>query len=79
MQKMHIGKGKGMKEIAISLWELTKEETVRVPEQQILIYNTLTGNFSIEWNTHKSFIGRSKYASDKLKYFSFKETKLEEK
>lgn len=68
-----------MKEITINLWELTKEETTEGPEQQILIYNTLTGNFSIEWNTHKNFIGRSKHASNKLKYFSFKECKLEEK
>ena len=60
-----------MKEISINLTELTKEETTKVKPQQILIYNKLTGTYSIEDNTAKNFIGKSKYASDKLVYFSF--------
>ena len=60
-----------MKEIETILTELTKEETTKVKPQQILIYNKLTGTYSLEDNTAKNFIGKSKYASDKLVYFSF--------
>ena len=60
-----------MKEIAITMTELTKEETLKVKPQQILIYNKLTGTYSIEDNTARNFIGKNKYASDKLVYLSF--------
>lgn len=61
-----------MKQIDVLLTELTKEETLKVEPQQILIYNKLTGTYSLEYNTDKNYIGKNKYASDKLIYFSFK-------
>ena len=61
-----------MKEIQITLTELTKEESCKVASQQILIYNRLTGTYTLEWNDSKNYIGKSKFASDKLVYFSFK-------
>ena len=61
-----------MKEIQITLTELTKEESCKVASQQILIYNKLTGTYTLEWNDSKNYIGKSKFASDKLVYFSFK-------
>lgn len=60
-----------MKEFAVTMTELTKEETTKVKPQQILIYNKLTGTYSLEDNTARNFIGKNKYASDKLVYISF--------
>ncbi len=62
-----------MKEISVSLWELTKEETAKKTEgDQILIYNPLTGRFRLE-NGGKGSLSRSKTAYSGLKYFSFKD------
>lgn len=60
-----------MKEVEITLTELTKEETLKVKPQEILIYNRLTNSYRVERNDARNFIGKSKYTSDKLVYFSF--------
>lgn len=65
-----------MKEVEIKLFELTKEETCKLDNQQVLVYNTLTGNCLIEWSDQKSFIGKSKHASEYLKYFTFEDPKF---
>ena len=58
-----------MKEINISLKELTKEEVCKLDENaQVLIYNTLTHKFSLEY-ADKKCIARSKHASEFLVYF----------
>ena len=67
-----------MKRIEISLWEITKEEALKLPSStQILIYNTITCTYRVEWADDKNGIVRSKHASEYLRYFSFEEPSLE--
>lgn len=62
-----------MKRIDVALWELTKEEaSQKTEDDQILIYNPLTGRFRLE-DGGKGSLARSKTAYSGLKYFSFKE------
>lgn len=66
-----------MKRIDVALWELTKEEASQKTENdQILIYNPLTGRFRLE-DGGKGSLARSKTAYGGLKYFSFKEQQNE--
>ena len=59
--------------IDISLWELTKEEASRLPDgTQVLIYNSLTDNYKVEY-IGKNCLARSRNAVSQLKYFSFEE------
>ena len=61
-----------MKQIEISLWEITKEEAKQLPPYtQVLIFNTFTGTYNIEYAGEKRGIVHSKYASEFLRYFSF--------
>lgn len=61
------------RKIAVTLWELTKEEAARLPDgAQVLIYNPLTENCKIE-SIGKNCLARSKHAYSGLKYLSFKE------
>lgn len=63
-----------MKRIEISLWEITKEEVLKLPSStQIMIYNTITCTYRVEWADDKNGIARSKYASEFLRYFSFED------
>ena len=60
-----------MKEITISLWELTKEEAAKVPTgKEILICNTFLNTYRVE-RSGKGCIARSRYAAPYLKYFIF--------
>ena len=59
------------KEIAASLWELSKDEAAKLPEgTTILIYNPLTADYSIDRAGKKS-VARNKHAVPQLKYFTF--------
>lgn len=63
------------KEIAVSLWELTKEEAAKLPEgTQVLIYNPVTSNYKVE-TIGKNCLARDKHAVPSLKYFAFEEVK----
>lgn len=65
-----------MKEISITLWELTKDEVNRLPDgTTVLIYNSLTLDYKLEYSG-KNCISRSKYAFSSLKYFTFEAPKL---
>lgn len=67
-----------MKRIEISLWEITKDEVLKLPSStQILIYNTITCTYRVEWADDKNCIARSKHASEFLRYFSFEDPHLE--
>lgn len=67
-----------MKEIVVSLWELTREEAKTLPQNmQMLVYNPLAGTYHVEWGGKKNFVN-NKHAIPQLKYFRFEEiTKLE--
>ena len=65
------------KEIAVSLWEHTKEEASKLPDgTTILIFNPLTCDYSID-RAGKRCIARDKHAVPQLKYFTFEEVKSE--
>lgn len=67
-----------MKEIAISLWEITKEEAQKLEDYtEVLIHDSLTGCNSIEY-ANKKAIFNSKYCSHKLIFFTFNKPKFKE-
>ena len=67
-----------MKEIEIVLWEVSKEEAKQLKElTSILIYNTLSRDYSIE-HANKKSIFNSKYCSEYLKFFTFEEPMFKE-
>ena len=60
-----------MKEVSVTLKELTKEEVCELSEDaQVLIYHTLTHKFDLQY-ADKKCIARSKHASEYLVYFIF--------
>ena len=60
-----------MKQIEISLWELTKEEVIKLPPNvQFLIYNPIMRTYHLEYPGRKC-IANSKHALPPLKYFVF--------
>lgn len=60
-----------MKEIQISLWEMTKEEAACVPRgNQYLIYNPILRYYRVE-TSGRHDIAKSNSAISSLKYFSF--------
>lgn len=64
-----------MKEIAVSLWELTKEEVCELKDnQQVLIYNPITRTYKVEY-CDKKCIARNKHVIPDLKYFTFENYK----
>lgn len=67
-----------MKEIAVALWELSRDEVKRLDESmQVLVYNKLTQVYFLEYATKKC-IANYKYATDNLVYFTFEEPKFKE-
>lgn len=62
-----------MKEISVTLWELTKEEAASRKSGQILVYNPIMGHNRIDDCASKNCIARNKHAIKELKYFSFNE------
>ena len=65
------------KEIAISLWEHTKEEASKLLNgTTMLIYNPITNDYKIE-HAGKHSLARDKHAVPQLKYFTFEEVKSE--
>ena len=62
-----------MKEINVTLWELTKEEAARLPDgTQVLIYNPITDDYKLE-RIGKRCLARDKHAINELKYFLFED------
>lgn len=60
-----------MKEVQVSLWEMTKEEAAALPDgTQYLIYNPIFDYYKVEKSGRQS-IARCKTALPSLKYFSF--------
>ena len=68
-----------MKPVAvIKLYELTRDEVkARKENQQVLIYNKLTGIWKIEWCDSKC-IANSKYCSEYLRFFCTANDDIEE-
>ncbi len=65
-----------MKEITISLWEMTKEEAQAFPEdKQMLVYNPLMGTYKVEYGGKKC-LANHKHVIPQIKYFSFEDTTL---
>lgn len=59
-----------MKEIQVSLWEMTKEEAAAMPEgSQFLVYNKIMDCYRIETGG-KNNIAKSPYAANHLVYIS---------
>lgn len=60
-----------MKEVSVSLWELTRKEAAELPDgKSILVYDTFLRTYRIE-RSGKGCIARSRYAVSYLKYFVF--------
>lgn len=67
-----------MKEIEITLWEISKQEAQKLKElTPVLEYNTLTNDYSIEHSTKRA-IFNNKYCSEYLKFFTFEKPEFEE-
>ena len=67
-----------MKEVTVSLWEITKEEALKLPPwTQILIYNSLLGVYRVEWIDDNNCIVWSKSVPEHVRFFSFEEPPLE--
>lgn len=62
-----------MKEISVTMWELTKEEAASRKGGQILVYNPIMEHYRIENCAAKNCIARNKHALKELIYFSFNE------
>ena len=64
-----------MKEINVSLWEMTKEEAAALPDgEQYLVYNPAFKYYSVETASsvkNKQDIAKSKHALPELVYISF--------
>ena len=62
-----------MKEIAISLWELTRDEARNMPERtQLLWFNTLTTRKGVD-TIGKGCLARDKHCANTVKFFAFEE------
>ena len=60
-----------MKEIAVSLWEISQDEAVTLPPTvPVLAYNKWTKNYSITYNEKGSFI-KDVVSSRHIVYFTF--------
>lgn len=60
-----------MKEVTISLIELTKEEAAKLPDgKELLVYNSFMNTYKIHYAGHNC-IARIKYAASYLRYFIF--------
>jgi len=67
-----------LKEIDVTLYEIKKEDLIKITKEvQVLIYDTLSEMFSIEWTCNKKSIFYSKYASDCLVYFLFEKLEVQ--
>ena len=65
-----------MREISISLWELSKDEASRLPDgTATLIFNPVTSDYKIEYSGKRSS-ANDKHACSNLKYFTFEAPKL---
>lgn len=68
-----------MKEVSITLWELTKEEAKQLEElTPVLVYNKLSANYSIEYAGRKA-IFNSKYCSEHNVFLAFEKPSIKEK
>ena len=60
-----------MKEVSVSLWEITQEEALTLPTTvPVLAFNTWTSTYFIAYNEKGSFI-RDKVSSRHIKYLTF--------
>lgn len=67
-----------LKEIDVTLYEIDKQQLLKIQKEiQVLVYNTLTNTYSIEWTCSKKSIFYSKYASDCLVYFLFEKLEVQ--
>ena len=67
-----------LKEVDVTLYEIDKQELLKIQKEiQVLVYNTLTNTYSIEWTCSKKSIFYSKYASDCLVYFLFEKLEVQ--
>ena len=67
-----------LKEIDVTLYEIDKQQLLKIQKEiQVLVYNTLTNTYSIEWTCSKKSIFYSKYASDYLVYFLFEKLEVQ--
>lgn len=68
-----------MKEVSITLWELSKEEAKQLEElTPVLVYNKLSANYSIEYAGTKA-IFNNKYCSEHNVFLVFKKPSIKEK
>ena len=61
-----------MKEIYVTLYELELKELKKIEPMQVLVYDSLTANYSVEFSTQ--IANRSKFKdSDRFHIFAFTE------
>lgn len=64
-----------MKEVYVTLYELELKELKSIEPTQVLIYDSLTANYSVELSTQ--IANRSKFKdSDRFHIFAFAEPKI---
>ena len=71
--------GEIMKEVNITLYELTREEAAKLPtNKQYLFYNSFMNKYGVE-RAEPGCLARSKHAASYVKYFIFDREGCDEK
>ena len=64
-----------MKEVYVTLYELELKELKKIEPTQVLVYDSLTANYSVEFSTQ--IANRSKFKdSNRFHLFAFTEPKI---
>lgn len=61
-----------MKEISVSLWELSRQEAKELPDgTQLLFFNTLANTYGVDTLDGRKCLCRNRNCSDYVKFFAF--------